>query len=599
MPFDGIVISALASQLSARLLGGKIEKIYQPESDELLFHVTAQKEKHKLFLSSNSANPRVHLVEDYGPYPQNPRGFCMLLRKHIQGGRFSRIEQRGSERVLVFTVDTLNELGFSQNKQLIVEIMGKHSNIILIDANSGKIIDSVKRLPPELNRYRQVLPGCLYVEPPSHGKFSWYDVTPETLRALLSGGGAETGADAWYGGAADGGARIAKAILDGVQGFSPRAAEGFAAEVLSAVPANAADGDGILAAACGCFAAFVDKIRAGAFAPRVYLDPEHTPLDFHAFPLFPFEGACPSVAFGDISAAAAYFYSNRLSSNRIRQKSADLLKAAQNSLDRQLLKKQRLLEDLERAGKADADRISGELLTANLHLLSPGRDSAELVNYYDGSPVSIPLEPRLTPSQNAQRYFKRYRKAKTAVIEKSAQLAETEKEIAYLESVLRFIEDAATVEEADALRLELIEAGYLRRRKQPAGKNIQKAAPHAYEISDGFRVLAGRNNRENDVLTFKQASSADLWFHTKDIPGTHVILFTGGRTPSERCIFEAAAIAAWHSKGRGSENVPVDYVLVKHVKKPSGAKPGMVIFTNNRTLYVTPALPGSVPPSSP
>jgi predicted ribosome quality control (RQC) complex YloA/Tae2 family protein len=576
MPFDGVVLSAVAAQLSALLCGGRIEKIYQPEPHELLFHLSARKERHKLFLSADSAGPRLHLVRDYGPYPQNPMGFCMLLRKHIQGGRISQIRQKGSERVVEFAIDTVNEMGFSQNRTLLVEIMGKHSNIILTDSRSGRILDSVKRLTPEVNRYRQTLPGCPYVEPPSHGKISWWEAGAEDLRRLLSGC---EGADA-----------AAKALLSGVQGLSPRAAEELALEAEE--DARARKEDGIPPdSACRALEAMAGRIRAGDFSPRVYVDSEGAPVDFHVFPLRAFEGSCRALPFESASEAVDYFYSNKLSSNRVRQKSADLLKAARNSLDKLLLKKQRLLEDLSRAEDAGRDKLFGELLTASLHTLRPGQESALVANYYDGGQVEIPLDPRLSPAKNAQRYYKLYGKAKRGVVEKGIQLAENDREISYLESVLNLLENASTVEEVDALRLELVESGYLRRRGPTAGKKPARPMPRAYPISGGFQALAGRNNRENDLITFKRASARDLWLHAKDLPGTHVVLLLEGREATEQAIFEAAAIAAWHSRGRASENVPVDCALVKHVKKPSGAKPGMVIFTNNRTVFVKPALP--------
>jgi predicted ribosome quality control (RQC) complex YloA/Tae2 family protein len=589
MPFDGIVLSAIAASLSALLQGGKIDKIYQPEADELLLHIARGREKYRLFLSSNGANPRVCLADDRGPHPQNPAAFCMLLRKHIQGGRIARIEQKGTERILECTVDTINELGFSKSKRLTIEIMGKHSNILLLDAQSLRIIDSIKRLSPAMNRYRQTLPGCPYIEPPSHGKLPWYAVERARILSALADGEGPQGAE----GGCPAPERAAKAILSLAQGIGPRAAEELAAEAFAELrarrekPSREALADAISRA----LQKLTDKVRAESFAPVVYLGAGGAPLDFHALPISALEGACEAMRFDDINDAVCYYYENRIASNRVRQKSADLLRAAQNSLDKQLLKKQRLLEDLAQAEGADRDRLFGELLTANLHILKDGQRTATLTNYYDGGTLEIPLDPRMSPAQNAQRYYKLYRKAKTAVVEKKRRLAETDKEIAYLESVLSFIENAATAEDTDALRLELIEAGCLRRGKQSAAKKQARPEALSYTVQGGFRVEVGRNNRENDLLTLKKAAGSDLWLHTKDIPGAHVILFTGGLAAPMPAVLEAAAIAAWHSKGRGSENVPVDYTLVKRVKKPSGARPGTVIFTGNRTLYVKPALP--------
>jgi predicted ribosome quality control (RQC) complex YloA/Tae2 family protein len=584
MPFDGIVLSAVSARLSKLLTGGKIDKIYQPESDEIVFHIVVGREKHRLFISSNSSNPRVCLANDCGPYPQNPPGFCMLLRKHIQGGRISRVEQKGTERVIEFSIDTVNELGFSRNKKLTVEIMGKHSNVILFDTQSERIIDSIKRLSPEMNRYRQTLPGCPYVAPPSHGKLPWYEVDAGRLAAAFAAADSGLSANKDREAVVE---RVSKAIMSLVQGVSPRIADGLAAEVCAgSVSENAISQEMFHA-----LQRLANKTLAEDFAPVVYTDKGGRPLEFHAFPIAAFEGVCEARRFSDINEAIDFYYANRIASNRIRQKSSDLLKAEKNCLDKLFLKKQRLLEDLAQAENSGGDRLFGELLTANLHILKTGQKSAVLTNYYDGSETEIPLDPRMSPSQNAQRYYKLYSKAKTAVVEKKAQLTETDKEIAYLESVLSFTENAATVEETDALRLELVESGYLRRGKQAAMKTPPRTAPLFYTVDGGFRVQVGRNNRENDALTFKKAAGGDLWLHTKDIPGAHVILFTEGRDASPPAVAEAAAIAAYHSKGRASENVPVDYTLAKYVKKPSGARPGTVIFTNNRTLYVKPALP--------
>jgi len=562
MSFDGMVTGAVAQQLSNQLTGGKIEKIYQPEADEIIMHIHAGKEKYKLFLSSNSSHARIHLITETDSNPQNPMGFCMLLRKHLQGGRIAEIRQKDSERIIELSVDTVNELGFSVNKKLIVEIMGKHSNIIVVDVASNKIIDSIKRISIDVNRYRQLLPGQQYLYPPSQGKISYYEVTEEDVAGFLNRLEGDP----------------SKAILDNIQGISPAIAEEIVIQALQETPS------GIYRV----LADFVQKILNGGISPRVYLNHDGTPLDFHLFALSAYEGIYPEKGFSDISTAAEFFYSNKKSSNRVKQKSTDLDRAIGNSLDKLYLKKQRLSEDLLKAENSDRYRLYGELLTANLHQIRQGDSKAEVLNYYDGQFMQIPLDLRFSPSQNAQKYYKKYSKAKTAVTEKNIQLKEANNDIAYLESVLSYIEKASSIEEIEELRQELVEGGYLRKRKNNFKPAKIKPAPYQYTSSDGFRILVGRNNKENDILTFKTASGKDIWFHTKDIPGSHVILFTGGKGITETAIFEAAALAAYHSKGRVSENVPVDYTQVRHVKKPSGAKPGMVIFVDNKTVYVNP-----------
>jgi predicted ribosome quality control (RQC) complex YloA/Tae2 family protein len=563
MSFDGMVTGAVVRQLSNSLTGGKIEKIYQPEADEIIINVHAGRDNHKLYISSNSSHARLHLITETTSNPLNPMGFCMLLRKHLQGGRITDIQQKDSERIVEIFVDTINELGFSVNKKLIVEIMGKHSNIIVVDIASGRIIDSIKRISIDVNRYRQLLPGQQYVYPPSQGKIPYYGLTETQVEAFTENAGDNT----------------AKALMSNIQGISPLIAE----EIVYQAGRRETSLYNVLHD-------FVEQIDSSSPSPRVYLQEDGTPFDFHLFPLGSISDYYQEIEFADVSEAVSYYYSNKSSSNRIRQKSSDLDHAVASSLDKLYLKKQRLSEDVLKAENSDVYRLYGELLTANMHQIRQGASQAEVLDYYTNKTVIIPLDPRFSPIQNAQRYYKKYSKAKTAVTEKNIQLGEANADISYLESVLSYIEKASSIEEIEELRQELVEGGYLRRRKNNFKPNKNKPAPYQYTTSDGFRVLVGRNNKENDILTFKTASGKDIWFHTKDIPGSHVILFTDGKSITETAIFEAAALAAYHSKGRESENVPVDYTQVRHVKKPNGAKPGMVIFVDNKTVYVNPSL---------
>ncbi|MDD2189563.1 MAG: NFACT RNA binding domain-containing protein [Eubacteriales bacterium] len=566
MSFDGMVTGAVVHQLQKLLIGGKIEKIYQPEADEIILNIHSGRENHKLYISANSSHSRIHLISETTANPLNPMGFCMLLRKHIQGGRITDIKQMDSERIIEISIDTINELGFSVNKKLIVEIMGKHSNIILVDITSNKIIDCIKRISIDVNRYRQLLPGQQYVYPPSQGKVPYYGITEAQIELFTENipGNAP------------------KALLSNIQGISPVIAE----EIV--YRAGLLEEDRSYTAITHVLNSLVNKIGCENTKPKVYLAKDGTPFDFHLFPLITISSYYTEKGFDDISKTVSYYYSNKSSSNRVKQKSSDLVRAVGNSLDKLYLKKQRLSNDLLAAEKSDIYRLYGELLTANLHQINHAVSSVELFNYYSNDNISIPLDSRFTPAQNAQKYFKKYSKAKTAVTEKNIQLEETNNDIAYIESVLNYIENANTIEEIEELRLELIEGGYLRKRKNNFKPSRSKVVPFQYTTSDGFRVLVGRNNKENDILTFKTASGKDIWFHTKDIPGSHVILFTDGKRVTDSAIFEAASLAAYHSKGRESENVPVDYTQVRHVKKPNGAKPGMVIFTDNKTVYVNP-----------
>ncbi len=554
MAFDGIITCAMVKELQDTILLGKIEKVYQPENDELVFHIHTKKGNVKLFASVNSAHSRLHFIEDNPQNPPAPLAFCMLLRKHLQAGRIVDISQKDSERIIEISLETLNELGFTVSKKLIFEIMGKHSNVILVDVTTGKVIDSIKRISIDVNRVRQILPGRQYQYPPAQDKISFKDISAEELSSISGG---------------------TKEILSRVGGISP------------AVAAELAETD----CRAEWLQTLLSDIRNGTTRPHVYTDENGVPQEFHIASLSQYEGAAQRLDFDTLSKCLAYYFDHKQSSNRARQKSHDLVKTVSGLLDKLYLKKQRLSEDLLKAENSENLRLFGELLTANLHLADAGDTSVEVLNYYDGSTVKIPLDPRFSPAKNAQQYFKRYGKAKTAVKEKQIQLAENDEDISYLESVLTYLNNTDSVEEIEALRGELAETGYIRKRKSGFKEKKYKAQPHRYTLCDGTQVLVGRNNKENDLLTLKTASKNDLWLHTKDIPGSHVIVQTAGRELSEEALFQAAAIAAYHSKGRTSENVPVDYVPVKYVKKPSGAKPGMVIFTNNRTLWVNPALP--------
>ena len=554
MAFDGIITCAMVKELQDKIYLGKIEKVYQPENDELVFHIHTKTGNVKLFASVGSAHARLHFIEENPKNPPVPLAFCMLLRKHLQGGRIVEISQKDSERIIEISLETLNELGFTVSKKLIFEIMGKHSNIILVDRTTGKIIDSIKRVSIDVNRVRQVLPGKEYEYPPAQDKLPFKAIACGQLDAIDAN---------------------SKAILSKVGGISPAIASELAAKK---------DRYGFLQQ-------ILESIASGTFVPRVYLDEKDVPQEFHITDLTEYEDAARRMDFQTLSQCLAYYFDNKASSNRARQKSHDLVKSVTTTLDKLYLKKQRLSEDLLKAENSEDLRLYGELLTANMHLIKTGDKSVEVVNYYDNSTVKIPLDERHTPAKNAQQYFKRYGKAKTAVKEKQIQLEEVDDDIKYLESVLSYLNNTDSVEEIEALRTELIETGYIRRRKTTFKEKKYKPQPHRYETTDGFTVLVGRNNKENDYLTLKTASKADIWFHTKDIPGSHVIVQTDGKELSESGIFEAAAIAAYHSKGRTSENVPVDYVAVRYVKKPAGAKPGMVIFTNNKTVWVNPGLP--------
>jgi len=557
MAFDGIITKAVVRELQEKLTLGKIEKVYQPEADELIFSIYTKQGNVKLYGSANSASARVHLIKENIPSPPAPPSFCMLLRKHLQGARITKVEQKDCERIIEISMETLNELGFTVSKKLIFEIMGKHSNIILVDLASNKIVDSIKRVSIDVNRVRQILPGLEYKYPPVQDKVPFNALTEEVLSALPS--------------------RDGKTLQRSIAGISPAFADEMALH------------ENIV----GYMGTVLESIEGGTAVPRVYADENNVPKEFHITNLYEFETACEKKEFDSLSQCLEHYYGNKKSSNRVHQKSSDLIRAVSALLDKLHLKEQRLQEDLLKAENSEDLRLYGELLTANMHMIKPGAEKVTVLNYYDGSEVTINLDKRFSPSKNAQSYFKKYGKSKTAIKEKQLQLEANTEEIKYIDSVLYYLENSDKVEEIDDLRKELEETGYLRKRKIPGGFKEKKfkADPYKYTLPNGMTVLVGKNNKENDILTLKTASSKDTWFHTKDIPGSHVILQNGGLELDAETVYATASIAAYHSKGRSSQNVPVDYVQVKYVKKPSGSKPGMVIFTNNSTVWVDPKLP--------
>lgn len=557
MAYDGIITYAEAKELRERIVPGKIEKVYQPGPEDLLVHIHTQRGNVRLFVSCNSQSARVCLTEGSYTNPDQPPTFCMLLRKHLQGGRITDVRQKDAERIMEIDIEAQNELGFSVCRRLIVEIMSKHSNIALVDLETGKIIDAIKRISIDVNRYRQLLPGVIYKYPPAQDKLPFNEVSPES----------ELPHDD-------------RALMARVAGISPAISREIAEDPgrrLSEILASVEDG----------------SARA-----RVYIDEKGTPREFHITGLSEFEGL-ECRFFDTLSECVDFYYSNREQSNLVRQKSQPLLKSVQASLSKALLKKKKLSEDLLAAENSDKYRLYGELLTANLHLIKPGDRKVTVTNYYDGSEITIPLDEKISASANSQRYFKKYSKARTAIHEKQTQLEDNDKDIQYLESVIQNIEAADNVPLLDSIRDELEQTGYVRRRQKAAQRKKKGARPEPlkYTLSDGTPVLVGRNNIENDWLTMKFASKTDVWMHTKDIPGSHVIVrLEDGRNVNDlpaALIYEAASIAAYHSKAGSGDNVPVNYVPVRYVKKPNGAKPGMVIFTHNQTVYVKPQLPAS------
>ena len=527
MAYDGFMAAAVLSCMKVTLAGSKIEKITQPEPDRIVMQLRTFEGRKKLLLDVSSPGARVQYTELEQENPASAPGFCMLLRKHIQGGKIVDARQHGRERITELDIETVNEMGYSVNKRLIAETMGKHSNLILMDAKSGKIIDSIKRISIDMSRVRQVLPGALYQYPPAANLSNTEGYGPTTMSAIEAG-----------------------AVLPGLH-----------------------------------------ESAEGVLPAYVYISEDGVPKDFHVFRMPQYLGSYSEKRFDSIFEGMDWFYSHKSSTNRAAQKAADLSRHVGNLIDKALLKKQRLLEEIKKADEADIYRLKGELLTANLGLAKPGDKKVKVISYYDGSELSIELDEKISAAKNAQNYYKKYAKLKSSKKEKEHQLSECEKDIEYLSSVQAMAQSSRTAEELESLRDELREQGYVRAKGPDRRKKKQKPSPRRYVLPSGLEVLVGRNNSENDYITFKMGQKTDWWFHTKDIHGSHAVLVCNGVDPSPEDMYGAAAIAAWFSKGRDSQNVPVDYAPVRHVKKPGGAKPGMVIFTNNGTVWVDPKDP--------
>ena len=568
MAIDAICLQAVAGELRPQLLGLRVDKVHQPARDQVVLLFRGK----RLLLNAGAGAPRLQLTEILRDNPAEPPMFCMLLRKHLSGARVAGLTQPPLERLVKIEFDASDELGRAGRRTLVLEAMGRRSNLILLDGE-GRVIDSLRRVDADMSAARQVLPGLFYQPPASTGRLPFLEETEEGFSARFAAVAAEKTLDAF--------------LLDQYFGLSPLMARELAFQAAGDVDARVFQmgGPGPLWRA---FEDFQNRVREERFTP-VCLLRDGKPLDFACVPVGQYGGAAECVAYPSFSALLDAFYEAREKQERARQRGADLLRAASTARDR--LRRKLALQEKEYAATQDRDklRIQGDLITANLYRMERGQSRLECENYYEaGAPTSIPLDPLLTPQQNAAKYYKRYAKAKTAEKYLREQMDLARRDLEYLESVLAELAQAET--EADYLdvRAELREAGFLKKQGRGKKEKSRPAAPWEFCTSSGLRVLAGRNNRQNDKLTLKDADRRDLWLHTQKIHGSHVILRCAGRTPSEEDIAEAAMVAAWFSQARESGNVPVDYTEVRNVKKPAGGRPGMVIYTTCRTVNVTP-----------
>ena len=580
MPLDAICLGAVTEELNHVLAGCRVEKVYQPDRDEIVLQTRGQGGARRLLVSTAAGAPRVHFIDVARENPAAPPMFCMLLRKHVQGAKIAAVVQPAVERMLTIELDTTDEMGVACKKHLICELMGKHSNVILC-GEDNRIIDAMRRVDGDLSGKRQVLPGLFYRLPPAQEKHDPFALSGVGLSASLQSADGEMGLDRY--------------LLSQLLGFSPLLCRelSYRATGDTAKPVGKLTAEEQLRLA-QVFEDLKSYLTEKRWKPFLLTKTEdHAVFDFSFLPITQYEGlmtVSQEQSFSDLLAA---FFEKKGKAERMARRSADLHKAVVNARDRLARKLAAQQKELDATQNRDQYKRLGDLITANLYQLEKGMNKAVVVDYYDEAcpEVEVALDVRLTPQQNAQKYFKLYNKAKTAEEVLTQQLAQGRADLDYLESVLVALGEAESERDLAQLREELTQAGVLSSKQARNKKQRVKpvaAKPFHYRSSDGFDIFAGKNNLQNDLLTLKTAFKSDIWFHTQKIHGSHVILVADGREPTDRAMTEAAMIAAYHSKARQSSLVPVDYTPVRQVKKPAGAKPGMVIYHVYQTAYVTP-----------
>ena len=559
MSFDGLFTRNMTKELNENLLHGRINKIHQPYKNEIILVIRANGKNHKVLLSAHPSYSRVQLTAENYDNPSVPPMFCMLLRKHLEGSIIEGISQIELDRMIVFEVKGRNEIGDISYKQLIIEIMGRHSNIILVDKERNMILDSIKHISPSMNTHRTVLPGHSYVLPPQQDKIDPLEAeTVDVLRALDFNSG-----------------KLDKQIVQSFAGISPLYAKEFVHRA----------GIGSGAAIAESFLSLIAHAKNFDIAPTLITADKET---FYWMDLQHLQGE--KQTFPSLSELLDRFFYQKAARDRVKQQGNDLERFIRNERDKNVNKITKLERTLDDAQQADRYQLLGELLTSNLYAVERGMTEVSVVNYYDenGESITIPLNPQKSPSDNAQNYFSRYQKAKNAIKIVHEQIEKAQEEIVYLEQLLQQLESAST-KDVEEIREELEEEGYLKVRKQTKKKKANmKPVLEQYTSTDGTQILVGKNNKQNDYLTNRVAGRDEVWLHTKDIPGSHVVIKSSN--PTDETIKEAANIAAYFSKARESSSVPVDFTEVKQVKKPKGAKPGFVIYEGQQTVYVTPDL---------
>lgn len=573
MAFDTICVKKTVEELNSTIIGGRIEKIYLPEKDELMIAIRTLGGNYKLVLSASANNARVHFTDFSKENPKTPPMFCMLLRKHLTSGKITKVSQPNFERIIEIDIESYSELGDLTTKHLICEIMGRNSNVILC-GEDYRIIDSAKHIDFSLSSVRQILPGLTYELPPMQDKIPILDT--EKMQDIVLDFSLDANTPD-------------KAIMGAVSGISPATAREI---VFSAIGTNSLVlGELSDISKKQILKKLIDFAENLKFSPCIIFDPNGKPLDFSAVPVTYFGESYKVEYFESMSEVVSKFYFERDKKERMRQKSADLLKLLNNNLERlakKLVIQEKTLKDAE---NKEQYKIFGDLVTANLYRIEKGAESVTVSNFYepDSPDVVIPLSREISAAKNAQRYYKLFSKLKNAEVEMEKQRKMTLLDIDYLESTLCALENAETEADLNLIRAELTDEGYIKRGKSNKKESKKESKPMHFISSDGFDIYVGKNNTQNDYLTLKFANSQDIWFHTKQIHGSHTVIKLGiDKDVPKTTMMEAAKLAAYYSKARESSQVPVDYTQVKNVKKPNGAKPGMVIYDNYNTVYVHP-----------
>ncbi len=577
MALDGIFLHHTVNEIREKTIGARVEKIYQPNKDEIIIALRTRQGSEKLLLSARANSARACFTKYSVENPKTPPMLCMLLRKRLGGAKLINVYQPAYERIMYIEFEAINELGDLETLVLITEIMGKYSNVVLADKDL-KIIDALKRVDMSMSSQRLVLPNIKYELPPAQDKLDLSSVSPEEVLEKTLSLPAEKHLD--------------KAILDSVAGISPivcREIDYFVSMGRELTNRNLSDNDKQK------LVYYIKKLKEIASecrgTPTMISRDDGTPFDICFHDIQQYGSGAKVKIFDSFCELLDSFYYERDAIERMKYRSMDLLKLISNSIDRLSRKISAQRIELEQSEDREHLRICGDLIQANLYRIQKGCDSVTLENFYDenNTPIKVKLDPALSPAQNSQKYYKDYQKAKTAQSVLSDQIEKASREIVYLESVFDNLTRAENESDITQIRLELYESGYVKRQnsKQKPPKSLP---PRKYITSDGFTVLVGRNNKQNDKLTLKTAGKTDLWFHTKNIPGSHTVIITNKENVPDTSILEAARLAAYHSKARNSSQVAVDYTFIKNVSKPQGAKYGMVIYEKNKTVYVTPGL---------